>query len=216
MLTIAKDTSRALLSGWADFFWMVIGALFFSNLSTIIAIQMMGALEVTNGDQQVFILKISISATSIFFLIFLIFWPRSSFLSQGVPRSWKAAFSVAFILLIVKFCLNRVFDQSNHLSLARTDLQLVMLVVILVPMVEEAFFRGLAWNTFLSRLISEIGTLIATTILFVIAHAPSDLNSFTQLCGMSISLGLIRYFSGSIWLGVAAHGMMNAIVLFNI
>lgn len=216
MFSTTSDAVKALLSGWADFFWIVLGSVFFSILASNIAVQTIESSSLTAEQSEVLLFAVSVGAAASYFFLFVFFCPLSSFVSQSRSQSYRAALAVAILLIAAKWTLNRVFDENDHFSLLRENTLVVVLVCLVIPIVEEAFFRGLAWSKFLERSISELGALFSTSILFVLAHLPVDLNSLIQLSAMSLALGLMRYLSGSIWIGVLAHSIMNIVVFFEL
>ncbi len=216
MLSITKDTLKALLSGWADLFWISVGSIFFSILASIILTSALESSSASDGEKQILFFATSVGASLFFLAMFLFMQPQLSFCSRSKARSFRVACTVGLLLIGSKWVIGLFFDDNDLYSSLKGDLLIVILVCFIAPVVEEGFFRGLAWATLLKRSISELGTLSATSLLFVIAHFPSDINSLLQLIGMALALGLMRYFSGSIWVGVVFHIIMNVIVFFEL
>lgn len=214
---IAGQVFKALISGWADFFWIVVGSFLFSVIILSgVLLHVLPESGAVNGEYEGLIFATSVGSSALFLSFFVFLWPKAAFLSGSSSRSLTIAVALLALSVTAKWVLNRVFDENENLELYRSSVIVVVLICLIVPVIEEAFFRGLAWTTFLSRSVSELGALYATSILFVIAHVPLDLNSFIQLAGMALALGFMRYFSGSIWIGVVAHSATNLVVFFNL
>jgi membrane protease YdiL (CAAX protease family) len=84
--------------------------------------------------------------------------------------------------------------------------------VLVAAVAEEFFFRGFAWYRMLERGFSSINALIATSLLYTLAHMDFDLFVCVQLFFMGLAFGMVRMLSGSVWLAVLLHALTNSTV----
>jgi len=215
-LLTAKDIVRALISNWGDLFWIVVGSIFFTILVLRVAIDMPEFSTMSEAAQLNYIFATTVTSSSVFLSIFLLIRPRSAFCSNDQTRSYAIAVFCGTTLLAVKWSLNYVFSENAAYAVHRQNTWIILLVCLIVPIVEEAFFRGLAWNELRRRSFSEFGVLGATSLLFTLTHSPADISGFVQILCMGLGLGLVRLYSGTIWAGVLIHSLMNIIVMFDL
>jgi membrane protease YdiL (CAAX protease family) len=95
--------------------------------------------------------------------------------------------------------LTRLFNGNTILVLAT--------VVVLAPMFEEFFFRGVLFKTFLSAF-GPAAAVISTAVLFAIAHFNPVQSIYSFIVGLV--LGVIRCKSKSLWSSTAAHIAFNS------
>lgn len=90
-------------------------------------------------------------------------------------------------------------------------------LVVLVPLAEEALFRGYLYGK-LQKYVPVIPALIVTSLLFGLAHLPgSDHIQWTvaiDTFALGIIMCLLRTITGSIWAGVLLHMTKNAIAFY--
>ena len=102
---------------------------------------------------------------------------------------------------------------SYQASAAGGALSLTLALVtgaLLTPLGEEAFFRGVLANALLQRYRAWIAVVVSAAI-FAVAHGINPVLPVAFVVGVLTAL-LFRW-SGSIWPGVALHGMNNATAL---
>ena len=87
---------------------------------------------------------------------------------------------------------------------------LLVLYVIIPPLCEEAFFRGILFRGLMKRFGFGIG-LAATTILFAWFHQMNVQRVLMVFLGCYF--GTLVYLTGSLWAGVLAHAMNNLAVI---
>lgn len=81
---------------------------------------------------------------------------------------------------------------------------------VVTPLGEEAFFRGVIANGLLTRYRAWVGVVLSAAI-FAVAHGINPVLPIAFVVGLFTAL-LFRW-SGSIWPGVALHGVNNAAAL---
>ena len=97
-------------------------------------------------------------------------------------------------------------------ALQGTDTQFVLLLVfgcVLAPVGEELLFRGVLY-TWLKRW-GPVLAVSASSMLFGLLHGPSPV-FLAHAATMGVLLALLYEGSGSLWPGVLAHGLHNALV----
>lgn len=87
---------------------------------------------------------------------------------------------------------------------------MLLAVAVLVPFVEELFFRG-ALFTPLLRSGPALVAVWTTSVAFALAHA--EPRNWAPLFLVALVLGELRRLGGSIWSGVALHAAFNAATL---
>lgn len=87
---------------------------------------------------------------------------------------------------------------------------LAFAVVISAPVCEELIFRGFLWRA-ASYGLPQVGVWLATSVLFAAYH----MNPIHVVAVLPIGLflGWLRWWSGSIWPGIAGHFANNALAL---
>ena len=87
--------------------------------------------------------------------------------------------------------------------------QLTVIAVIVAPLAEELFFRGLLLQTLWRYLDHAWLAIVLSGVLFGLIHheQPQDV---IPLVTMGIILGLVRVRYRSLWVCVAIHGLFNA------
>ncbi len=105
-------------------------------------------------------------------------------------------------------------SQAEALSTIRSSAEFVfsLIVMALLPAVfEETLFRGALQQLLIKWFKTPIPAIIVASILFSLAHM--SYYGFLSRFALGMVLGLMYYYSGSIWLGMAAHFANNAIVV---
>ena len=102
----------------------------------------------------------------------------------------------------------------SQLSISReiTTIQLLS-IVVLAPVTEEFYFRGILFNYFEKRN-CKLFILIVTSLIFSIIHF--NVPATPTLFILGISLGLIKLTTGSILITIIMHSLFNLIMLLMI
>jgi membrane protease YdiL (CAAX protease family) len=99
-------------------------------------------------------------------------------------------------------------DQLTKEGNRLTVLAFSFVVMVLAPIVEELFFRGLFFAALRKRGISTVLTVIITGVVFAGFHFEPV--RFFVLLPTGIILGLVRAKTGSTAASMVAHGVVNA------
>lgn len=87
---------------------------------------------------------------------------------------------------------------------------LVFTFIILAPLLEETVFRGYLFKAWRYTRLGLSGTLLATSVLFVLLHwGQYGLVHIVFLFIFSVLLGLARERSGSLWMPIILHSANN-------
>ena len=92
---------------------------------------------------------------------------------------------------------------------AGSNLLLACALCVVAPLFEESVFRGLLHRGLVSSKLGEIGTVAIISILFALAHRPTDLLSALDPLASGILLGVMRQQSASTRVCVVMHAFMN-------
>lgn len=140
--------------------------------------------------------------------------------------NWKVFLLVILIALVIFFCSinsTKVIELSlSKLSIPPPNINLVIdtfwefllyvLVLTLIPAIcEEFLFRG-AIYTSLSQKFGEKAGILLSAVLFTLIHF-SIFQTAHQFV-MGIMLGLLVYFTGTIFYGIIFHFINNFLVIF--
>ena len=90
-------------------------------------------------------------------------------------------------------------------------LVLTIVMALLPAVAEELCFRGTIQQTLYRTNLGPMGAIIISGLSFSLVHAEFD-NLLAIWC-MGIVLGLLYYYSGSIWVNITAHFFNNFIVV---
>lgn len=82
-------------------------------------------------------------------------------------------------------------------------------VLVLAPVAEELLLRGALFGR-VRRLISPMGTIAATSLLFTLAHwSPAGISRPVTLIPLALMLGWLRWRSGRLWPCMVLHAWSN-------
>lgn len=76
-----------------------------------------------------------------------------------------------------------------------------------MPITEEAYYRGMAFQTFASKWGLPVG-LVVSALFFAVAHLSGIW--FVQIAVVGAGLAVIYYLTGSLLPGIIAHGLVNS------
>lgn len=126
------------------------------------------------------------------------------FFPLGVFASFTA--TVATMPLMA---LSLIFPE--HSSYAQTELaNEILFAVVVAPILEELFFRGLLLRTLEKRL-SERKALVISSVLFGILHFNPGIPGHILV---GFVLGRLAQLTGGLWISIALHMSYNAFVIF--
>jgi len=120
-------------------------------------------------------------------------------------------------LIFTAVCANLFNIESPQMMIdmyKTTDYPLIALlaVVIIAPIFEELIFRGFLFNGLQHSRLGVTGSIIVTSLLFVLIHAGQyDLSVLAMLIPLALMLGIARHRSGSIYLPIYLHFINNLV-----
>jgi CAAX protease family protein len=125
-----------------------------------------------------------------------------------VPSSWAGVFKK----------LEETYSQQVEVLAKITgisDYLISLVVMALLPAIfEESLFRGGLQNILQRWTKSPILAIVITSIIFSAIHF--SYYGFIPRLALGVVLGLIFYYSGSLWLSIVAHFFNNALVVSQI
>lgn len=122
---------------------------------------------------------------------------------------WGLNYFVANLFAL--FILQKIFpffETKNHLVNKPTIISMILLSLI-IPIVEEVFFRGIVCN-FLIKKYSPIMSIIISGMIFAFGHGSVGL--IFLLTGSSFYFGYIYIKSNSLWNSIIVHVINNSII----
>ena len=128
--------------------------------------------------------------------------------------AWGLLASIALVLVFnaARFVLTgsvvSPLWQNTYRSAESIPL-LALALCVVAPLFEESLFRGLLHRGLVSSKLGEIGTIAIISILFALAHRPTDLLSALDPLASGILLGVVRQQSASTRVCVVMHAFMN-------
>lgn len=110
---------------------------------------------------------------------------------------------------------SQLLQQTTDMMLSQDTVPYFLLqlhVVALVPAIcEECFFRGALQQTLLRWVRNPHVAIIATSVIFSLAHG--DILGFSPRLLLGLMLGYMFHYSGSILVNICAHFFNNAAVV---
>lgn len=82
-------------------------------------------------------------------------------------------------------------------------------IVLVAPLVEEVFFRGLLFAGLSASILGPVGAISITALIWAALHIQYDLFVIAFIFVVGVLLGLARYKTGSIVLTFSLHALMN-------
>ena len=136
-----------------------------------------------------------------------------NFLAIPVYGIYVVSAAVAF-LIAGQLINNDTLEQQQEIGFetaSATAIEQILIfigLVVLVPFIEEALFRGFMLKGFVSR-IGWLPAAILSSLLFGLAHLQLNVAIDTFLLGLAAAW--LVYFSRSIWPAVTLHAIKNGI-----
>ncbi len=87
----------------------------------------------------------------------------------------------------------------------------LFMIALLPALFEETLFRGGLQRILIEWFKKPIAAIIVTSIIFSVVHL--SYYGFLPRVALGVVLGLIYYYSGSIWLSIVAHCLNNAVAV---
>jgi membrane protease YdiL (CAAX protease family) len=89
---------------------------------------------------------------------------------------------------------------------------LVTHYVLVTPVLEETYSRGLLFRCIADSKIGSGGAILTTSALWVVTHAPLSASAFALVALNGVLLGLSRWKTQSIYPALLAHALINAAI----
>jgi len=114
----------------------------------------------------------------------------------------------------LSWALGRPVVPEPMMPMFRTagSLPIVLLaLVVAAPLAEEFLFRGFIFTGLRNSRLGPIGAIVLTALAFGGLHIQYDAYGMAAVIVGGILFGLVRWRTGSLWLCVLMHGLMNVI-----
>jgi uncharacterized protein len=86
-------------------------------------------------------------------------------------------------------------------------------LVVAAPVGGEVFFRGFMFRGFQCSRLGAVGATVLTSLIWTIVHVQYDMFELVFVFGLGILFGIARAKSGSVYLTMAMHALVNLISL---
>jgi membrane protease YdiL (CAAX protease family) len=103
----------------------------------------------------------------------------------------------------VQTAIQYLLNEKNPAKVA----QIVFFAVVVAPIWEEAFFRGVLYP-YLKKYFSMVGAVVATSLIFAVIHGHGP--GFMALFFLGVVLNLMYERTGSLGYNIALHSIFNA------
>ncbi|HUF32068.1 MAG TPA: type II CAAX endopeptidase family protein [Acidimicrobiales bacterium] len=138
-------------------------------------------------------------------------------LGIGLVGQLALALVVTVVYRALGIDLDRVGESAEALTGAAVDpfsvVLLVLVAVVVAPVLEELFYRGL-WLRAAERRIGRVGAVLLTSAVFGIVHLqPYD---FVALAGFGLLLGVLTVRTGRLGPAIWAHVAFNLTAVINL
>ena len=156
-------------------------------------------------------------------LLIAIGLPKRRLFALRRPRSWWGAAAVAAATLVgiylIAAALSVFVDPGAEQGLLPDEWEPdragqyaanFVVVVGLVPVIEELLFRGLGF-TLLEQRYGQGVAIVATGVLFATAHGLVE--AFPLIAAFGVGLGILRARSESVYPGIIVHALFNSIAM---
>jgi membrane protease YdiL (CAAX protease family) len=104
----------------------------------------------------------------------------------------------------------QILERLPQLGL-QWKLLLAFSAIVLAPVTEEIFFRGLCQSVLRKYLKRPWAAVLITAALFAAMHATSELPALPALMILGIVLGYNYERTGRLWAPILIHSMFNAL-----
>lgn len=141
------------------------------------------------------------------------------------PAPWRSylAWNAALVLFLgAVTALNHLVDRPvpdwmrQVYATAGSVPLLVLAIVLLGPLFEEALFRGFLFRSWLPSRLGAGGTVFLTTLLWTVIHIQYAPFELAQVFAAGLLLGAARVRSRSVFVPFSMHALMNLAALLEL
>jgi membrane protease YdiL (CAAX protease family) len=133
---------------------------------------------------------------------------------------WTAVFLVLLVLSdCLTACLGRPIVPDFMVRVYRTAgfVPLLALAIILVaPLMEEVVFRGFLFEGLAHSCLGRFGAITLTSLLWSLTHVQYDAYGIATIFISGLLLGFIRLRTGSLYVTILLHGLMNLVATLEV
>ncbi len=152
-------------------------------------------------------------------------FPVKKYLGLIKPSSKEIAkwlfITVIFLIIsdMLTFFQNRPIVPDfmvNIYTTARSTPLLFFALLIMAPFFEEIFFRGFILQGYRHSWPGNIGAVFITALTWSVIHLQYDLYGILTIFVFGIFLGIVRLKSGSTYVTIAIHSLMNLVATIEV
>lgn len=136
---------------------------------------------------------------------------RGRDLLTGVAATAAVVFGFEFLAALFDIPLASpwLFEMHDRAEAGGTLPLLVLTVVVVAPLWEEAVFRGFLFRGWSRTWLASTGTVVLTSALWTALHLQYGALLLLQIFCIGLVFGWIRHRSGSALLTIVLHGLNN-------
>jgi uncharacterized protein len=143
-------------------------------------------------------------------------WPE-----WKVTKRWVLAL---FILIVISDGMTSLvgrpvvheFMVEAYTSAGAFKIFLWLALMVAAPLSEEFLFRGFLFVGLARSWLRDTGTILVTSLLWAVIHAQYDWFGVSAVFLAGLLLGAARLKTGSLWLCVVLHGVMNLVATIEV
>jgi membrane protease YdiL (CAAX protease family) len=138
-------------------------------------------------------------------------WPSRNYLLIGVAVSlavvpiWDGLSHLTGHVMSPSF----VLDTSRTARDAGLQWLLLIAACVAAPITEEFMVRGFLYRGFAASFLGPVGAIVLSSAMWAAIHVQYDWYFMTEVLVIGLIFGYLRYRSGSTWLTVMMHGLIN-------
>ena len=142
----------------------------------------------------------------------------------GLKSIPKKTFLILLAVVIGLIIIISIIEQALHVPQNTTftvdayettswPVLLWIAVLIFAPIFEESFFRGFVFVGLRQTRVGAAGTIALTSLTWALLHIQYDIYGMATILVLGITLGIIRYKTGSLWSTLFLHFMWNTVAM---
>lgn len=141
-------------------------------------------------------------------------WPTR----REVLRAFGMMAAVIFAERLIGYSIGAIPTSTIYYPIVRGPGGLFILLIggcIAGPLMEEFVVRGFMFRGWSQSFLGPIGAIVLTSAVWAMNHTQYNWFGRSEIFGIGLALGHIRWRSDSTWLTVMAHSALNTFILFS-
>lgn len=103
-----------------------------------------------------------------------------------------------------------VMDSYRSALASGTIWLFAIALVVAAPLAEEIIFRGFAFRGFAASRVGVAGAILIPSAVWAAMHVQYEVFYIVQIFLLGVVFGILRWRSGSLWLTITLHAIVNA------